>query len=350
MRRKELNAALGTASIQLDTGKAGKYEYRFLEIADNNYNPDAKHQSGLVLQQTVNARPSARFTKPGSTYSYCATESSDEEFIPITFTGMPPFNLDVDLKYSGSASPESINIPNIRSNHYNLRLPQKHLIQGHSHLTIRRVRDSRGCLSKVDPATPLSKVQISVHDPPSIIALETTEHFCIGDRLSFRLSGVPPFTVLYTFENRAMKATLSSTTFRRLAERSGEFVITGVSDSGSNCKFPTQLEKTIHPLPKAKISKGRETHVDIHEGSETEILFEFTGTPPFEFTYTRSENSRKSKKGAVLETKTARTNEFSMRVKASEEGTYEVISVRDKWCAVSRATSNGEKKGQKLLT
>jgi len=56
------------------------------------------------------------------------------------------------------------------------------------------------------------------------------------------------------------------------------------------------------------------------------------------------------KKGAVLETKTARTDEFSMRVKASEEGTYEVISVRDRWCAVSRASLDGDKKGQKLLT
>jgi nucleoporin POM152 len=33
-----------------------------------------------------------------------------------------------------------------------------------------------------------------------------------------------------------------------------------------------------------KISQGRTSVVDIHEGGEAEILFEFWGTPPFEFT------------------------------------------------------------------
>jgi nucleoporin POM152 len=37
-------------------------------------------------------------------------------------------------------------------------------------------------------------------------------------------------------------------------------------------------------MPTVKISKGKTSVVDIHEGGDVEILFEFTGTPPFEFT------------------------------------------------------------------
>jgi nucleoporin POM152 len=97
------------------------------------------------------------------------------------------------------------------------------------------------------------------------------------------------------------------------------------------------------------MSHGRESYVDIHEGGETELLFEFTGTPPFEFTYTRSENERKGKKGRVLETKTEKTDQMSVRLKASEEGTYEVVGVRDKWCSVSKFAA-GEVKRERLLT
>jgi nucleoporin POM152 len=360
LRKRELSAALGVATVPLDTSKAGTYQYKFLDIADANYDAHAKHRSSLMVSQRVNPRPSARFTNPGKIYSYCSADDNDDSaagLIPITISGVAPFDLEVDIKYSGSVSPESITFNGIATNQHNLQIPRRYLRAGHSHLTIRRVRDSRGCQSRVDPNVQLSRIQISVHDPPDITPLESRTDFCVGDRLSFRLSGVTPFTVFYTFEGSTKKATASDATFKRLAERPGEFVITGVSDSSSKCKFSTHLEKIIHPLPSVKVSQGRETYVDIHEGGEAEILFEFTGTPPFEFTYTRSENAPRSgsgsnKRGVVLETKTERTEEHSIRIKASEEGTYEVISVRDKWCAVSKGGvgTNESGRGQKLLT
>lgn len=348
LRKRELNAALGIASIQLDTGKAGQYEYKFVDVSDANYNPHARSRSNIVLQQQVNPRPTARFTNPGKVYSYCTSEGADDSFIQITFTGVPPFDLDVDLRFSGSIAPESITMNNIQTNQYDLRLPQKHLRTGHSHLTIRRVRDGRGCQSKSDTSVAPSRVQISVHDPPQIVPLEAKTDFCVGERISYRLEGVTPFTVFYTFEGSARKATSKKAVFRRLAERPGEFVITGLSDSSSACKFATELQKTIHPLPSVKMSQGRESVVDIHEGGEAEILLEFTGSPPFEFTYTRSETIRGGKKGRVLETKTDRTDEFKVRLRASEEGTYEVISIRDRWCGISKAGA-ADSRGEKLL-
>lgn len=55
------------------------------------------------------------------------------------------------------------------------------------------------------------------------------------------------------------------------------------------------------------------------------------------------------KAGPVLETKTVETSEDRYVVEASEEGVYEVISVKDRWCGASRQGVQSGRKGQKLL-
>jgi nucleoporin POM152 len=191
-----------------------------------------------------------------------------------------------------------------------------------------------------------------VHDPPTITALESTTDYCVGDYLNFRLSGSPPFTIFYNFKGKERKATASSTQFRRIADEAGVFTITSISDSASECRATIPISKTIHPKPRGALSNGRTSVVDIHEGGETELLFDFVGTPPFEFTYIRSENPRKGQKvGQILETKTERTEEMSVRRTASTEGSYELVSVKDAFCLSSKvkAVQGGAKKGQKLL-
>jgi nucleoporin POM152 len=291
---------------------------------------------------------------PGKTYSFCTVQDSGEDVIPIALTGVPPFHLEVEIRHSGTAKPEILSIPNIATTSHSLRIPNKYLHEGHSHLTIRKVRDSRGCQSRVDGTPPSNspRVQISVHDPPTITALETTTDYCVGDYLNFRLSGSPPFTVYYNFKGKERKATASSTQFRRIADEPGVFTISSISDSASECKATAPLSKIIHPKPRGTLSKGRTSIVDIHEGGETELLFDFVGTPPFEFTYIRSENPKKGKEmGQILETKTERTEEMSVKRMASTEGAYELVSVKDAFCLSSKvkAGQGGGKKGQKLL-
>jgi hypothetical protein len=92
--------------------------------------------------------------------------------------------------------------------------------------------------------------------------------------------------VFYTFEGVKRKASSPTTTFRRIAEKPGVFTITAVSDGASGrCQAHKNITKIIHEMPSVRISRGRESIVDIHEGGEAEINFEFGGTPPFEFTY-----------------------------------------------------------------
>lgn len=65
--------------------------------------------------------------------------------------------------------------------------------------------------------------------------------------------------------------------------------------------------------------------------------------------YTRSTSPSKGKKPEVLETKNEISYEYSKTIRASDEGVYEVVSIRDKYCAFSTQKVQGAS-GQKLLT
>ncbi|KAH7558006.1 hypothetical protein BM1_05278 [Bipolaris maydis] len=347
---KDLHTAGGFASIRSETSKAGTYEYTFLKLADSRYDHSKKHFSPVTIQQTVHSRPSARFDKPGKTYSYCSRESEGEEVIPITLEGIAPFYLEVEIKHQGTPKPEISIHKNIPTNKYDLKIEHRKMHLGHSSISIRKVRDSRGCTLKPPPGGP--RVQISVHDAPTATPLEDRQDFCVGERLSFALGGQSPFTVFYTFEKQERKASNPGTTFRRLAELPGTFTITGLRDSASECMASLDLTKTIHPIPSVRLSGGQVTEVDIHEGGGTDLEFQFWGTPPFEFTYTRSTNANKGRKSKVLEIRTEVSHEMTMSIPVQEEGTYEVVSIKDRWCSFARPGEgvDGKSGGQKMLT
>lgn len=64
--------------------------------------------------------------------------------------------------------------------------------------------------------------------------------------------------------------------------------------------------------------------------------------------YIRSATPSKGKKVEVLETKNEVSNEYRMTVRASAEGIYEVVSIRDRFCSFS-VKQFQEKATQKLL-
>ena len=283
-RSRKLTAGLNLASFKMEASEAGLNEYEFSRLGDSSYNHASPASTLLIVQQQVHSKPSASFADVGKTYKYCKEEETGDEVIPITFTGSPPFHLEIDIRHHATSKPEPINVPHIDAMHYDFHIPHRVLALGTHAVTIRKIRDAHGCQKEMDFDAP--HVQVSVADIPSISPLEAQTHFCVGDRISYMLTGSPPFHVYYTFQNLERKASVSTTTFKRIAEKPGEFQITGISDQRStdNCKARTEITKIIHELPSVRISKGRTATVDIHEGGEAEILFEFGGTPPFEFT------------------------------------------------------------------
>ena len=284
MSSKKFNAGLNMASLRMETSEPGTYEYKFTKLRDTSYNHDPRKFTPLIVQQLVHPKPSARFTDAGKTYKYCQEEEASDEVVPISLIGLPPFNVELEIKHYARSKPELVNIPNVWTSRYNLHIPHRVLALGTHSVAIRKVQDSRGCRRTLDLSAP--QVQISVADIPSISPVEDQEDYCVGDRIAYTLSGTPPFSVFYTFQDQERKASIPSTEFRRIAEKPGLFVVTAVSDQRSTdaCKARTKITKVIHEMPSVRVSKGRIATVDIHEGGVAEILFEFGGTPPFHFT------------------------------------------------------------------
>ncbi|KAG9250179.1 uncharacterized protein F5Z01DRAFT_667195 [Emericellopsis atlantica] len=330
MSRKNFDAALSKAAISMDTGKAGDYTYKFHSLADKNYND--KSPNPLIVEQHINARPTATFAKPGQTFKLCAEEQEHEETIPIKLAGHPPFFVEMEVKHQAGAAPDIFALPAISTKTHGITIPRQHLRQGSQQIRIRRVRDGHGCSQKYENNSP--SVVVHLYDAPSIYPLDTREDYCVGERIAYTLSGTPPFDISYEF-NGKWNAKSQTTSFRRVAEKPGDFVITGVSDKASECRAAVHIPKTIHPLPSVQISHGRMSHVDIHEGGEVDIHFDFWGTPPFEFTFTRSSNPKKGQRSVVLETRHDVSYEHKKVIKASQEGTYEVVAIKDKYCSFS---------------
>ncbi|KAJ5937464.1 Nucleoporin [Penicillium verhagenii] len=337
---QNLRTALDVLSTEMDTSEPGQYTYRFTDVGDNLYDHDLK-SSALIVTQKVNSLPTARFDSPGHIYGFCKEDASGEETIPITLEGVPPFSLEITIKHHSNAKPEIVSIPKINSKHHNLPIPRRHLDLGQHVVSIHKVRDSRGCQRATEYDS--SSVRVSVSDVPTIIPLESKIDYCVGERLSFSLSGHAPFEVFYTFDGAQRKATSQNTNFRRIAERPGEFTITAVGDGASGkCKAHKDITKVIHEMPSVRISNGQVSVVDIHEGGEAELHFDFWGTPPFEFTYIRSSNARKGRKSEVLDIKHDISYEHRKTVRTSDEGTYEVVAIKDKFCSFSSQVPTGK--------
>ncbi|KAH8159136.1 hypothetical protein CIB48_g9111, partial [Xylaria polymorpha] len=344
--RKDFDAVLSKASVQMDTAKAGAYSYTFSALSDNLYNNDKRRSMPLTLEQTVNPKPSASFVKPGQTFKSCMADEAEQR-IPVKLEGKAPFNLELEIKHQSGSYPEVYRIPNIQSNSYDIRIPRQYLKLGAQQIRIRKVRDDRGCQLETSVGGPV--VHFQLYDSPAIYPLEQRTDYCVGERIGYTLSGTPPFEINYKFGGKNMRAKSQTINFRRVAESPGEFTITSIRDRASECRATVDLTRTIHPMPAVRVSKGRVVQVDIHEGSEVEILFDFEGTPPFEFTYTRSTNAKKGQKSQIIETRHEVSEGYSKVVMASLEGTYQVVAIRDKYCAYSTGHVVGKNKGEQKL-
>ena len=281
---KKINVGLHNLAVPLDTAKAGLHEYEFKKLEDSTYSHDARKFSRVMLQQRVHPLPSASFLDARKIYKHCLQGDLTGEAIPIMLSGSPPFSIEIAVKQNPQAEAEIVNIPYIDGQRYDFQIPHRAISLGTQAVSIEKVRDGRGCQRVYGRESPT--VRVSVADIPNISPNEDKSDYCVGEYLAYTLSGTPPFTVYYSFEGRARKASAATLDFRRVAEKPGVFTITGLSDQKSteSCKAQVSLVKTVHQMPSVRVSKGRTSTVDIHEGGVAEILFEFGGTPPFEFT------------------------------------------------------------------
>ena len=335
-----LRAGTHSVILQMDTFEAGLHSYKLHNIADYNYD---KTNPKVSLEQIVWKRPKAWFVRPHHIHHFCKDDHSREEGLVIQFDGPPPYSLELAVSHGPSSRVEVVRIPKIETTSYRFTPPERILSVGQHVINILKVTDGRGCYSSVQSSETTAKVVIGT--APMITPDDTLQDICVGDRVSYTLSGSPPFMVEYSFNGIAKRVEERSTTFRRLAERPGNFTITSVTDTAQPgkslakgiCRLEPRHSKFVHQLPSVKVSRGLDAVADIREGSEVDLEFTFEGQPPFEFTYTRSHHaSHKGEKPKVVETRHERSDSHRKIVKASDEGVYEIIAVRDAYCGFAK--------------
>ncbi|KAH3660453.1 hypothetical protein OGAPHI_007039 [Ogataea philodendri] len=351
-------------SIQLKTAESGIYEYTIRGVYDSVYTSEILdslrkdkeyHFDEFKIQHTISSLPSAYFVDNGATYQTCVSslgKLSSLEAIPLRLSGKAPYNLKLGI-YNEQEGFKTLTLTGIETEKLELLNVYEHLKIGSYSLSILEIVDSNGCFSNDFEK---EHVTVQVYDVPKIRHLnddvtQTEEdslrqsnelsHYCVGDHINYMLTGLPPFTLYYEFGGRRQKVNVESNYFKRRASSEGELTILALSDSSSkNClvNFTSELDDSLRPdlmakvydLPSVEISQGDSLEEDIQEGDKVEIIFTFTGTPPFRLTYIRTDLAEPTR---IVETEVIENIvDHEYRMWARLEGIYEAVELQDAYC------------------
>ncbi|KAN0061344.1 hypothetical protein ACQY0O_006191 [Thecaphora frezii] len=379
-RRASFSSAQKASSLELSTITPGWHIYTLESVGDSAYSPAPlqgfSRDVPRRLEQMVFPLPSARFVQSSGgskTPSFCIGDSLDgtqdgtksSSALPaVRLSGTPPFEVEFELREtSGSSStlaaPFGSNVKritrsNIATHDYKLQIPRSEFTfdaKGRWALQVKRVTDAHGCVFAAQAATaprPLPTLELEVAETAGIAAASSREDYCIGESVDFVLQGTPPWTVTYEFEGKTIRAAAKQPEFSRVAEKPGTLRIKSVAHQQNQCMttLPAQegegMVKRIHDLPTVRVSEGRHYIEDLREGNQAEILFHLKGTPPFSFTYQRTQPADTHSRPKVLETHTIQgILEDRYSIWTSVEGTWSVTWLQDRWCQVSLDSHSG---------
>ncbi|RLV93667.1 Nucleoporin [Spathaspora sp. JA1] len=325
--------------INLPTRKSGMYEHQFLQLYDGLYTRRHQFKNSVtpkILYQ-VNELPSGKFIPTDRLLLICQDKVTSDMTVklPVELTGEYPFDIDMIVNEHQTDKETRIQFNNVHEPYLKLT-NQVQFVQGDYSIRFVRVGDSNGCTQT--NFNPNDKFIISITQPPNIFNSKQQDNYCVGDYIEYNLTGIPPFTINYQF-NEQVKTTQSYFQFKRISNKPGTLSINSIQDS--QCKVELtgdkfdKLQIQIHDLPTVEINQGDYIIEDLHQGDQTELIFTFIGTPPFEVTYIRTVTERTHRK--VVETKTIKdVYGYELVVPASLEGTYEAVEVRDKYCRAAR--------------
>ncbi|WVQ78800.1 hypothetical protein IAT38_000891 [Cryptococcus sp. DSM 104549] len=318
-----LKSAQETGILHL-ASEPGHHRYDLLSIKDGNY---PSTDVAITLEQDVFSRPSVSFVKhsgrPICLDSPLVTDAK------LKFEGAGPWEATLAVRKPASTAVVEYRIVSA-SPEWTLSLPEHQLTDiGRHEVTVTRVKDSGGCEWEIGERDEL-RTMVEVVESARIVSVDERRDLCVGDSLDFLLQGKAPWTIEYEWLGKQYKVSSSASRFSRFAEKKGKFEVTSVALRGDQCKRKvTDMVRTVHALPSARISTGED---DLREGDEPAVFtVKFTGTAPFSFTYTRSEQVGSRSK--VVETQTITDiSEDYYAISSSLPGDYTVVSVSDKFC------------------
>lgn len=290
---------------------------------DANYD-DATKPVQVVLD--IPPAPAAQFKSPDHEYKVCQGSLSPPA-IPITLSGKGPFEVYVDVENvaTGKKFRTLVSDPDTTtsgSKTFALTSVYEDIMPGQWKLSIHSVSDGTLCGKRPGSGKP---VYISMSRAPSLGSIDKEAHICVGDYVDLTMHGHGPFELEYSFEDRQIVA-LTESKFRRLSSYPGVITFDKIRDA-AGCESGLSNSVTVHDLPTSKIT--HQPQFSIHHGETVDLAFEFTGVPPFTFTYTRSVRGKEVDRRTVSDVK-----DHSYSIYTQEEGTYEVVELRDRYCRV----------------
>ncbi|KAK8861645.1 hypothetical protein IAR55_002468 [Kwoniella newhampshirensis] len=320
-----MKSAQETGIFHLAT-EPGHHRYDFMTLADGNY---PQTDVSIVLEHEVHTRPSVSFIRPNSRPICLDSHLSGDARIHLK--GVAPFKLSLAVRKPASISVTTHQVK-IDAHDWTLELPEHEMKEiGRHEVMITRVEDQSGCEQVVNDDDEL-RTTVEVVESARIVAVDERRDLCVGDSLDFLLQGKAPWTIEYEWLGKKHKVTSSASQFTRRAEKKGVFEVKSVALRDNQCKRRvSDLIRTVHPLPSARISEGEDS---LREGDEPAAFkVHFSGTPPFSFTYTRSEDVGATARSKVVETQTIGDIwKDSYTISSSLPGDYAVTSVSDKFC------------------
>ncbi|MBN2522929.1 MAG: T9SS type A sorting domain-containing protein [Bacteroidales bacterium] len=295
---------VGTSPHDLAVTEAGTYE--LVEVSDDEY--DFGTVSG---EGTVSYHPAVSATLTEEEYYVCEGDE-DEHELPVTLTGTSPwifYYRKIGDPPADSAMQESTGTSSF------IPVTAEDL----GTFEILHVWDAN-CMAEGTGTT-----EVILRTSP-IATLSGDTAVCPGGEadLSVELTGTGPWTIWYTLDGGTetdvdVTSHPAPYSYKLHVTESGLYELTGVSDTeNEGCAYGT-ANVTERTLPTATIS-GDET---ICEGTDFDINVTLTGVPPWKFTYQYEAEDPDSISG-ILQSPYLLTIE--------EEGTYEVIKVKDKYC------------------
>lgn len=326
-KERTLNSAQDMGILHLDTAP-GHHVYEFSTVSDSNYQ---KTPVRFSLEHNVHSRPSATFAKQ-NTRSLCR-DSPLLTDAKIRMSGKAPFTLQLGVRRPASADISQHTIQ-VDGNEWKVDLAEVILTDvGRYEIALMEMADASGCRYAFDDAAILS-TSLDVVETAKVVPITHDVDVCVGDTLDFLLQGTAPWIVEYEWDARLYTVTSSAARFSRSADAPGTFGIKSIAlkDRSGNAqcrRAVSDMERVIHPLPRARIQDGID---NLREGDKPAVFgVRFSGTPPFTFSYTRSETH--NGRPRIVETQTITdiwTDSYS--ISSSAPGDYEVTSVSDKFC------------------
>lgn len=352
-------------SIPLPSQEEGRYTLAFPEFYDGLYTREkaariAYNFDHPTLRYEVKESPSLVVKKQYIQLCETILHEKSEVQIPLELKGRFPLKVSGTVTNVRSKATEKFTLEiedgrPVKLSDLKFKSSLRELFSVGEHAVLfEQISDSSDCGSQNLAAN--NKVMLSITKVPAI-TLKEKNNYCVGDQITYNLSGISPFVVFYNFNGQDRQAEAGHK-FSRLASKPGNLSIIALQDSSAgHCRVLftesqpeyKQLQLQVHDLPSVEVSHGDSIIKNLHEGDQTEVTFKFTGTPPFLVTYVRTigESDRKSRlrRGTkeprrIVDTQTVENiSAYEYSAVVSLEGTYEAIMVADAFCRVNRDLS-----------